>query len=284
MPLLQRLSRVVPVTVLAVLACWAATRNNDDDCGTVGECLGTAFDDAITLLVVIPLTGIALRLLRTGRAGFHTLALLVVGGSLWYGTDALLRTLDPARPYDALVPLPLAVVIGVVTGAAATYVVGPGGGRTVRVAAVVVALAFPVVTQLASDSAEAQYDVDRIEALGITAYAPVVDGHPPEYAYPSEDSVRLSYSLERGGETTFVYVTLLRAPSGSLCEVDRLFAGPECTQAGDAMRDISTGFANVGLVRGDTALIAEFDAAALDPDDLLTALREAPVVDAEDLG
>lgn len=30
MSLPSRLLRVVPVTVLALLACWAATQNNDD--------------------------------------------------------------------------------------------------------------------------------------------------------------------------------------------------------------------------------------------------------------
>lgn len=273
----------MPVTVLVLLACWAATQNNDDYCGTVGECLGTAFDDAITLAVVVPLAGIALHMLGTGRVLLHLCALAVAGGSLWYGAGELLRALDPARSYDALLPLPVALAIGVVTGAVATYVVGPGGGRTAKVVVAVVALALPVGAQLASDSAQRQADIDQITALDITVYAPVLDGHPHEYASVSEEAVRLSYSFEVDGGTTFADVTLLPTPAGSLCELERNFTGPECTQVGDTMRDSSPGFSSVGLVRGDSALIAKFDAADLEAEAVLTALREAPVVDAEDL-
>lgn len=283
MSLPSRLLRVVPVTVLAVLACWAATQNNDDYCGTVGECLGTALDDAVTLAVVIPLTGIALRLLRTGRVLLHLVALVVVGGSLWYAAGELLRALDPARSYDALLPFPLVLAVGVVTAAVATYVVGPGGGRTAKVVVAVLALALPVGAQLASDSAQRHADLDQITAMGIPVYAPVLDGHPHEYASVSEDAVRLSYSFEVDGNRVFADVTQLPAPAGSLCEVERSFAGPECTQVGDTMRDSSPGFASVGLVRGDTALIAKFDADDLDAEAVLAVLRDAPVVDAEDL-
>ena len=283
MRLPQRLLRVLPVTLLAVLACWAATLNNDDYCGTVGECLSDAFDDVTTLAIVIPIVGVTLRLLGTVRVLLHLVALVVVGGSLWYAAGELLRALDPTRSYDALLPFPLVLAVGVVTGVAATYVVGPGGGRTAKVAVAVVVLAFPVGAQLASDSAQRRADIDQVKALGITVYAPVLDGHRHEYGHASEDAVRLSYSFEVEVGTTFADVTLLPAPAGSLCDAERILVGPECTQVDDTMRDSSPGFASVGLVRGDTALIATFDADDLDAEAVLTALREAPVVDAEDL-
>lgn len=283
MSLPSRLLRVLPVTLLAVLAFWAATLNNDDYCGTVGECLSDAFDDVTTLAIVIPIVGVTLRLLGTGRVLLHLLTLVVVGGSLWYGAGELLRALDPTRSYEALLPFPVVLAVGVITGVAATYVVGPGGGRTAKVVVAVLTLVFPVGAQLASDSAQRRADIDQIKALGITVYAPVLDGHRHEYGYASEDAVRLSYSFEVEEGTTFADVTLLPAPAGSLCEVERSFAGPECTQVGDTMRDSSPGSASVGLVRGDTALIAKFDAADLDAEAVLAALRDAPVVDAEDL-
>ena len=43
-----RLACVVPATVCVAIVLWAASRDNDDYCGTVGECLGLSFNDLPT--------------------------------------------------------------------------------------------------------------------------------------------------------------------------------------------------------------------------------------------
>ena len=283
----QRLLRVVPVVVAAVLVCWTATQNNADECGTVGECLGLAFDDLVALVLVVPGTAIALRLLRVPRVILHTLALLGICGALWFGAGELLRALDAERPYDATLPLWVAALVGLAAGVAATYVVGPGL-RTPR--AVVLRTAVPVVVvalatgaSYASDRVAREHRIDEIATAPVTLYAPAIAGQGPQSAYASADGVRLSYAVEVAGEHAYVSVELVPTPTDSLCEELLVVAG-DCVEDGDTLRhSFGSGFADVALVRGGTTLVAELDSDRLDPDEVLQALRDAPRVSAEDL-
>jgi len=254
MTLLPRLSRVLPVTLLAALVCWAATANNDDYCGTVGECLGTAFDDVVTLVVVVPLTGLALRLLRVPSAGLHTLVLLLVGGPLWYAATELLVALDPGRDGDRPLPLLLVLLVAVVTGSAGSYAAGPGGRWPGRALVPVVAIGLAVVAHLAADRALEQDRVAELTAVPVTLYSPRLAGELPDLVHASGGSVHLGYTLEVGGRTTYADVDLVPAPLE-----EELLAG------------------QVALVRGDTVLVADVDPAALDRVEVLQALRDAPV-------
>jgi hypothetical protein len=280
----DRLVRVLPATVGVAVILWAASRDNDDYCGTVGECLGLSFNDLVALALAVPFAALLLRLLKVPRVLLHTVTALVLGGTLWYAAEGLLRALDPGRSYDALLPLPLVVAIGALTGVAATYLVGPGGRRLVRLVIPALVLAVAFGSSLASAQATRAYRIDRIAAAPVTLYAPVIDGHGPDYAYGSEKSVRLSYSFENATGRVFLSVTLVPTPEGSLCDAERIIVGPDCRQEGYVMRDIdSSGYGAVGVIRGDTVLVADFTTDNLDPDDVLDALRTAPVQAPDDL-
>ena len=66
-----RLACVVPATVGVAIVHWAATRDNDDYCGTVGECLGLSFNDLIALALAVPFAALMLRLLQVPRVLLH---------------------------------------------------------------------------------------------------------------------------------------------------------------------------------------------------------------------
>jgi hypothetical protein len=279
-----RLACLAPATVCVAVVLWAASLDNDDYCGTVGECLGLSFNDLLALIVAVPFAALMLRLLKVPRVLLHTATTLVLGGLLWFTADQLLRALDPGRPYDAQLPLALAVAVGALTGVASTYLVGPGGRRPVRLVIPVLALAVALGSSFASAQATRAHRVDRIAAAPVTLYAPVIDGHGPDYAYGSEESVRLSYSFENATGRVFMSVTLVPAPEGSFCDAERIIVGPDCRQEGDVIQDFdSSGYGTVGLVRGDTALVAAFTPDDLEPDDVLDALRTAPVRSPADL-
>jgi hypothetical protein len=283
-PLLRRLACVVPATAGVAAVLWAASRDNDDFCGTVGECIGSSFNDLVALVVAVPFAALMLRLLGVPRVVLHTLAALVLGGTLWFAAGELLRALDPDRPYDALLPLPLALAVGMLTGVASTYLVGPGGRGWARLAIPAGVLVVAIATSTASAQVGQADRVDEIAAVPVTLYAPVVEGHSPSYGSGDTDSVRLSYSFDLDAGHVFLSVTLLPTPDGSLCDADGVLVGPDCAQQGDVMRDTGpSGYGSVGLVRGDTALVADFDTDDLDPDDVLEALREAPVAEPADL-
>ncbi|HEX6149966.1 hypothetical protein [Nocardioides sp.] len=276
--LTYRLACVVPATVGVAVALWAASRDNGDYCGTVGECLGLSLNDLVALAFAVPFAALLLRLLEVPRVMLHTAASLVLGGTLWFTADELLRVLAPGRSYDAVLPLPVALAVGVLTGAASTYLVGPGGHRWVRLAIPAGGLIVAVATSLASAHAAHAHRVDEIAAVPVTLYTPVVEGHRPSYSSGADDSVRLSYSFDGHAGHVFLSVTLIPTPGGSLCDAEGIIVGPECVQEGDVMRDLDpSGYGSVGLVRGDTALVADFTTDDLDPDDVLDALRDAPV-------
>lgn len=282
--LASRLVRVVPATVGVAVVLWAASRDNDDYCGTVGDCLALSFNDLVALAFAVPLAALMLRLLAVPRVLLHTLAALVVGGTLWYTADQLLRVVDPGRQYDAQLPLAVSVAVGALTAPATTYLVGPGGLRSVRVAIPAVVLLVAFASSFASAQATRTHRVERVSAAPVTLYAPVLEGHGPTYTYGAEDSVRLSYTFQNASGRVYASVTLVPVPDGSLCAAESIVVGPDCRQEGDVMWDVdSAGYATIGLIRGDTALVADFSTDNLEPDDVLTALRAAPVREPDDL-
>ncbi len=283
MTLPQRLLRVVPVVTLALVACWGATLNNDDDCVNLGECLGLSFDDLFVLALVVPAAAVTFRMLHLDRVLLHTATLTVFGGMLWYAAGGLLQALDPSRSYDAPLPLPVVVGVAVLAAAASTVVVGPRGSARARIGICVAVVAASVGAGWAAGWAEQTERIEEISAAPVTLYAPVIAGESPQYGYASGDGVRLSYSVDVDGQHAFLSVELVPAPTGSLCAELVIYAEPGCAEEGDVMRNPGEILSEVALVRGDTALVAQYDADDLDDDDLLDALRAAPVVTAEEL-
>ena len=253
MVLAQRLLRVVPVVLIASVACWAASLNNDDFCGNVGECIGLSFDDIVVLLLALVTAPILLRLLRVPRVLLHTVVAVLATCTLWYAAGEMLRVRDPDRAYDALVPLPAALSAGLLGGVTAAYVAGAGGRRTRRAAALVAVVLVAVAASAASEHASREDRVAEIAAVPVTLYVPVVAGQGPTDASASTDTVSLSYTLEVGAERHFLVVALV--PSS---------AEPPPGE--------------VVVVRGETTLVAGFDVEELDPDDVTAALRPRQVM------
>ena len=291
MTLPQRLSRVVPVVLAGVLLCWSATLNNDDECSDLGVCLGQAFDDLLVLAIAVPAVAVGLRLLRVPRVLLHTLAGLAIGVALWVAAGQTLHALDPDRSYDAVLPVWLAVAVGGLTAAGATYVVGPGraprGLLLGRIAVPLLALACAFAAVVAAERVAQQHRIDELAAAPVTLYAPDIAGSGPTAAYVSADGVRLSYSVQVDGGSGYVSMELVPTPAGPLCEALVVAPGPDCVEDGETLRRSlgeAGGYTTVALVRGGTTLVADFDGDGLNPDDVLQALRDAPVVSAEDLG
>jgi hypothetical protein len=281
----QRLLRVVPVALTGAFASWLATLDNDDYCGTVGECLGLAFDDVLVPVVVLPAGALLLRLLRVPRAVLHALAALAAGVALWYAASELLSALDPGRAYDAVVPWPLAVVVGVLAGAAATYVVGPGRpSRRDRLARAATPLAVVALTVAAGTAAAATERADRIEEIAaapVTHYQPEIRGVRGD-GYATEQGVRLSYLVESAPGQTYLVVELVPSrPGTDLCEQLQPVPTPDCESDGTTMREGAEDYAGIAVVRGDTVLHAQgVDTTEVAAEEVLEALRTAPVVDA----
>ena len=259
MVLSQRLLRVVPLALVASLACWAASRNNDDFCGTVGECIGLSFDDLVVIVLIVVATPLLLRALGVPRVVLHTLVALFVGVTLWYAADELLRALDPDRPYDALTPLPAALAAGFLAGAAAGYVSGPEHRRSLRLAVPVAVVVVALVAGAASSQASQEDRIAEFDAVPVTLYAPVVAGQGPTDAYASPDAIHLSYALDIAGDRSYLSVTLV--PTSAEPPLGELV-----------------------VVRDETTLVAGFDADDLDPAEVERALRDAPVAAPADLG
>ena len=134
MSLRDRLLRVVPVTLVVGLALWWRSLDNDDYCGNVGECLGTAFDDLAVIAVSLLLGPMLLWACRLPRVATHTAAVALVLGSLWFGATELTVALDPDARYDAPPPLAVALIVSAASAVAATYAAGPGGRWQPRLA------------------------------------------------------------------------------------------------------------------------------------------------------
>jgi hypothetical protein len=289
MSLHHRLLRVVPVVLVGVLLCWSATLNNDSECRDLGACLGQAFDDLLVLVIAVPGVAIGLRLLRVPRVLLHTLAGLAIGLPLWVAAGQTLRALDPERSSDAAMPIWLVLAVGLLTALAATYVVGPGRSTTGpllgRIAVPLLALACAFVAVVAAEQVAQQHRVDELADAPVTLYAPVIAGSGPGSAYVSADGVRMSYFPDVDGPSGYVSLELVPTPAGSLCEA-LVTPGSGCVEDADTMRrDLGgeSGYTTVALVRGETTLVADFSADELDPADVLRALRDAPVVSAEEL-
>ncbi len=289
MSLHHRLLRVVPVVLAGALLCWAATLNNDSDCRDLGTCLGQAFDDFLVLVIAVPAVAVALRLVRTPRVLLHTLASLAVGVALWVAAGQTLRALDPERSYDAAMPLWLAVSVGVLTALAATYVVGPGRSTTApllgRIAVPLLALGCAWAAVVASDRVAQQHRIDEIADAPVTLYAPTIAGSGPGSAYRSDQGVRMSFTPQVNGSSAYVSVELVPTPTGSLCEA-LVTPGGDCVEDADTLRRSigeATDYTTVAVVRSETTLVAEFSSEELEPEAVIDAMREAPVVSAEDL-
>jgi hypothetical protein len=290
MSLPQRLLRVVPLVLAGALLCWAATLNNGSECGDIGTCLGQAFDDVLVLVIAVPGVAIGLRVLHVPRVLLHTLASLAVGLPLWVAAGETLRALDPERSYDAALPIWLVPAVAVLTAVAATYVVGPGRSTRAlllgRIAVPLVALACAFAAVVAADRTAAQHRIDELAAAPVTLYAPTIAGSGPRSAYASTDGVRMSYFPEVDGSSGYVSLELVPTPTGSLCEALVTIPSSDCIEDGETLRSTlegGGGYAEVALVRGTTTLHADFDVDELDPDDVLRALRDAPLVSAEEL-
>lgn len=284
MTLRQRLLRVVPITLAGTLVVWSTTLDNSDACRGMGECLGDAFADLAVLAAVLLAAPVALRLAGVPRVLAHWLLLGVVGALAWGASDALLAVADPARPHDAALPGPVVVGFAVLTALVASYAAGPGGRMPARVLAPVVVVAVALAAGAWSDRVDRDRRVTELEELPVDLYEPRVLDTRPSNAFASGDHAVMSWTgLRVAGRTAYLRVELRPVPAGSLCEELLTFAEPTCTEDGSTMRNDSTNLSDLAVVRGGTVLLAQYDREELAPDVLVQALREAPVVPAEEL-
>ncbi len=256
----NRLLRVLPVALAVCLVLWLTSQNNDDDCGTVGECLGDAFDDMAAIGVALLLGPVALWALRVPRVLVHSGALTLALASLWYGAAELRLVLAPGTGPEAPVLLPVALAVGVLSACAATYVAGPGGSWQARTAILVAAPLLATAAHVVADRVQLAAEADAIDRVGVTLYAPVVAGEGPDHAYTHDDEVRLGYTIELDDRLTFVDVVI---------SVEPLDDTP--------MRS------RVQVEREGAVLTADYDPASLDLATVRDALESAPEVDADDL-
>lgn len=278
-----RLLRVVPVSLAVAFASWLAALDNDDYCGTVGECLGLALDDLLVPVVALPAAALLLRLLHVPRALLHTLGALAAGGALWFAASELLHALDPDRAYDAPMPWPAAMLVGVLAGAAATYVAGPGRAsrrdRIGRAATPLVVVGLALAAGSAASAAERAERTEEISAVPVTRYQPEIRGVRGT-GYALDDRVHLTYFVETAGGRSYLTVELVPAQPGvDLCGLLVAVTADDCASDGTTMRRGDPDYAEIALVRGDTVLHAQgVDTTEVGAEEILTALRTAPVV------
>ena len=255
MSLRDRLVRVVPVTLVCALVLWWRTLDNDDYCGTVGECLGAAFDDMIVVGLSLLLGPLVLWACRLPRVLAHTAAVLVTLFSLWYAASEVVTGGDSDRP----LPLVVAVLVAVVAAVAATYVCGPGDWRP-RVAVLVAGPLLATAAHLVVEQAQLSGEAEELERTGLTLYTPVIAGEEPSHAYVLDGVVNLSYTVELEDRLTSVDVMLSAEPIDAPAVNGR-----------------------VEVEREGAVLTADFDPASMDADEIRTALEQADPRPASDL-
>lgn len=278
-----RLARVLPVSLLVALAPWWAALNDDDDCRLLSECLSQGADQLVVLLMLLPFSWVALRLLRVPRSAL----VILVGGVLGFVGWRLVRDAQHAGvlpPELGPPPLWSVLLVSLVAGVVATAVVGPGrGGLVVRLGVPVLLAASLWPLGAWADDAAARREVEDIAAAAVTTYRPVIAGEGPRGASRSGDVIFLSYTISNGSDITFPRVRLLPTPDGDLC-TELAVTASDCTSDGTLLRVGSGAFVEVALVRGGTTLHAQWiETRQLDVDEVIGALRTAPVVTADQL-
>lgn len=288
MTLQHRLLRVLPVALAGTGVVWMASLNNDDFCGTVGECIGLSLDDLVVLVLALPVAAVALRMSTVPRAVLHTAATAAAGFALWNTGTMLLHAVDPDRAYDAPLPGLVAVAVGLAAGAVATYVVGPGrpsrADRLARVATPVALTALTLAAGVASGVAAQADRVADIAAVPVTHFQPEIRGVRGS-GHATEDAVRLTYLIGEAPGAVYVAVRLVPwGPGSDLCQELLVYPGDDCVSDGTTLRNGPPDYRDLALVRGDTVLHAQgVDTAELGEEEVLRALEEAPVVEPEAL-
>lgn len=248
MSLRHRLLRVVPITLVCAVALWWRTLDNDDYCGTVGECLGTALDDAAVIGLSLLLGPLLLWALRLPRVLAHTAAVALALGSLWYAATEAVTGSGSDRP----LPLVVALAVTVVAAVAATYGVGPGGDWRARVAVLVAAPLLATAAHLLVEQRQVSGEAAELEGTGLVLYTPVIAGEGPHHAYVLDGVVNLSYTVELEERLTSVDVMV-----------------------SEEQLDVPAVNGRVEVEREGAVLTADFDPASLDGDEIRTALEQA---------
>lgn len=260
MSLRERLARVVPVTLLVSVALSLASLDNDDYCGTVGECLGTAFDDAAVIALSLLLGPLLLWASRLPRVLAHTAAAAVALGSLWYAAGELRLALVPGLDHDAPTPWVAALLVGTLAALAATYAVGPGGRWQVRVVVLAATPLLAVLAHLVAEQLQASGEAAELERSGLVLYSPVIAGEGPERASVLDGTVQLSYRLEGDDGPSTVTLTI--------------------TEESLDLVDLE---GRVEVVREGGVLTADFDPRVVTEDEVRSALEQADPVPAAEL-
>lgn len=257
MTLRERLARVLPVTLLVSLALSIASLDNDDYCGTVGECLGTAVDDVAVVGLSLLLGPLLLWACRLPRLLAHTAAVVVALGSLWYAAGALRLALAPDTDYDAPLPWVVALLVGALAAGAAAYAVGPDGPWQTRLAVLAATPLLAAGAHLLAEQLQVTGEAADLERTGLTLYTPVIAGEEPSRVSVVDGTVELSYTLE--GPST-VYLTISEEPL-DLVDLE----------------------GRVEVEREGGVLTADFDPRVLTEDEVRTALEQADPRPASDL-
>lgn len=260
MSLRDRLLRVLPVTVVVGLALAIASLDNDDYCGTVGECLGAAFDDAAVIGLSLLLGPLVLWAFRLPRVLAHTAALVVALGSLWYAASELQLAFVPGTGYDAPMPWLVALLVGALAACAATYAAGPAGRWQTRLAVLAATPLLATGAHLVGEQVQLSGEAADLEQTGLVLYTPVIAGEEPRTVSVLAGTVELSYTVEEDGRPSSVYVTISETPL-----------------------DLGDLEGRVEVAREGGVLTADFDPRVLTEEEVRSALEQADPRPASDL-
>lgn len=288
--LLTNAAVTVPVGLLGY-QLWQAEKECDDGFA----CLGDAFvAAAFTMLVAPVVIWLLLRLFGVPRAFLVSLVTVTVGHVLADGAAKIQQARQPELGSEApMAPWWVYVVVAVASAVLGIAVAGGGEwGIFVRVgAALLVLLAFVVVEGWLT-AARTEHRQSELAEVPVTPYLPDLGPHSePQLALASDRGITIDFSYEdpAGGAWDFPEVVLTPTTGNGPC-ADAETAGFYASFDGSACVPTRDGFVAhdgyndyVGVVRGQTTLMARYDASVLDEDAVAEALRDAPPSSVEEL-
>lgn len=269
------------------LLAYAADRAQEPSCRVVGDCLGQAITALLLSGLILVVTAVGLVVARFPARDY--LLLPLYAGLAYVAGRAVGRAREwylgfpnefhfPAVGWWIWVPVMLACLV--VSWLAVRQARTPWW---LRITAPVLVAALIAATLLAAERAERAQRAAEIAAVPVTYYRPVLPRSKPTQAAAFSGNVHLYYQASE--PTSFPGVTLIPAQGRNTCEVvakatvlglrDEACTGDEFVSTED--EHTTYGYHAAVLRRGDTVLIAYDRNDGITADELLTALRTAPV-------
>lgn len=150
-----------------------------------------------------------------------------------------------------------------------------------RIAAPLAILALALGASVAADQARRNALAAKVEAVPVTLFQPSLPHSLLTHVGAYRSTVTLHY--QGGNPTSFPQVVLVAAADRSTCDAIDGLTMPGLNHAacvGDSFDSEESGYHVVALRRGDTVLVAGDRDDGVRADELRTALKDAPPVDA----